>query len=128
MRIRSFVLGVGIVALAGCGGSSATSPASSGGGGGGGGTTIGTPPANTVYALPTSQFNPTTLNVSANTSVTFTFFTTTHNVTFDAVAGRPTDIGNSNGTSVSRTFATQGTFTYSCTLHPGMTGSVVVGP
>ncbi len=128
MRIRSFVLGVVVVALGGCGGgSSATSPGG-GSGGGGGGTTIGTPPANTVFALPGSQFNPPTLNVTVNTSVTFTFFTTTHNVTFDVVTGRPADIPNSNGTSVSRTFATQGTFTYSCTLHPGMSGSVVVGP
>ena len=127
MRIRSFVLGLGVAALSGCGGggSSATSP---GGSSGGGGTTIGTPPANTVFALPANQFNPTTLNVSANTSVTFTFFTTTHNVTFDLVTGRPVDIANSNGTSVARTFATQGTFTYNCTLHPGMSGSVVVGP
>ncbi len=125
MRIRSFVLGVMLCALSACGSGSvsisATAP-------GGGGTTIGNPPANTVYALPSSQFNPTTLNVSANTSVTFTFFTTTHNVSFDVVAGRPADIGNSSGTSVARTFATQGTFTFNCTLHPGMSGSVVVGP
>jgi hypothetical protein len=31
------------------------------------------------------------------------------------------------GRSVSRTFDAVGTYTFGCTLHPGMTGAVVVG-
>jgi plastocyanin len=128
MRIRSFGVGAVVLGVGACGGGGASSATGTGGGGGGGGGAIGTPPANTVYALPASQFSPSMLTVPVNTSVTVTFFTTTHNVTFDVNAGRPADIPNSTNTSVSRTFATTGSFTYSCTLHPGMTGTVTVTP
>jgi plastocyanin len=51
-----------------------------------------------------------------------------HNVFFDSVPGAPADIPGSNaGNSVSRTFASAGTYAYSCHIHPGMRGSIVVG-
>ncbi|MBI3792633.1 MAG: hypothetical protein HY275_17380 [Gemmatimonadetes bacterium] len=133
MNARKFaqVLGTAaMLAVAACGGGGATGPANTGGGGGGGGGTggTGTPPANTVNATTVSSFNPTQLNISVNTQVSFVFFAVTHNVTFDAVAGAPANIGNSSNTTVQRTFAVQGTFPFNCTLHPGMSGQVVVGP
>ncbi|MGH7548048.1 MAG: cupredoxin domain-containing protein [Gemmatimonadales bacterium] len=53
---------------------------------------------------------------------------TLHNVTFAAVAGAPSNIGNMGSGSSSRPFGAAGTFDYECTLHPGMTGSVTVVP
>jgi plastocyanin len=48
-------------------------------------------------------------------------------VIFNAVTGAPEDIvGVNTSTIISRTFSTVGTFPYQCTIHSGMTGSVVV--
>lgn len=45
-----------------------------------------------------------------------------HNVTFDDGIASPTqDQGSFN-----RTFATAGTYTYHCTVHPSMTGTITV--
>ncbi len=126
MHTRAFAMAAVMIGVLGCGGGS-TAPAASGGGGGGGGGG-GVLPANTVQALTTSQFNPTSLSVPITTSVSFTFFGQTHNVTFDALAGAPANIGNSSNATVARVFGTVGTFTFQCTLHPGMTGQVVVTP
>ena len=126
MRLFVKVMVLTFAGLSACGGGDSTGPANTGGTGGTGGG--GGLAANTVQALTSSQFNPVTLNVSQNTVVTFIFFATTHNVTFDPVTGRPANVPNSANTSVTRAFTTQGTFTFQCTLHSGMTGSVVVGP
>lgn len=135
MHTRKFaqVLGVAMLVLAaGCGGGGgSTGPSSggTGGGGGGGGTGgtggTGTVPANTVNATTISTFNPTSITVPVNTQVSFVFFSVTHNVTFDPVAGAPASIGNTTSATVVRTFTTAGTFTFTCTLHPGMNGQVV---
>jgi plastocyanin len=101
--------------------------------GGGYGTGPGTSPPpppptpRTVVATNGLVFTPNTLHVSAGDEVTFSFGSVGHNVFFDAKAGAPTDIGgvNANGT-VTRTFPTSGTYTYTCHLHPGMSGAVVV--
>jgi plastocyanin len=81
-----------------------------------------------VDATPDITFNPGTANVVPGGTVTFAFGTVAHNVFFDAAAGAPADIpGTNTGTSVTRTFATAGTYPYSCHIHPGMRGVVVVG-
>ena len=109
-------------------------------GGGGGGTTSGgysgsypTGPAdptnttpNSVNATTSNAFDPAALSVSKGTSVTFTFLAVTHNVTFDAVNGAPSNIPNTSAASLARTFSTAGTFSYQCTLHSGMRGTVTV--
>ena len=84
------------------------------------------PSAAEVTATTTSQFNPQTVDIADEGTVTWVFQSVTHNVQFAATAGAPADIGNSTSTSVSRTFSTPGTFTYSCGIHAGMTGTVVV--
>jgi plastocyanin len=123
-----------IVALAACGSSggstgtygNGTTGVIGGYGGGDGGNQ--NPPANTVNASPSLAFSPSTLTINAGDVVTFAFGSVAHNVTFDNPnAATPTDIGgfNSNA-SIQRTFSTAGTYTYHCTIHPFMMGTVVV--
>jgi plastocyanin len=102
-------------------------------GGGGAGTTTEAPlgpPATTatVNATPDIAFNPSPVKIVPGGTITFAFGAVAHNVYFDAVAGAPADIaGNNASTSVSRTFTSPGTYGYSCHIHPGMRGSIVVG-
>ncbi len=89
----------------------------------------GSPPPSTqsVTATTGQAFSPNSVQLAVGGTVTWVFQSLGHNVTFDAVAGAPADIGGVNAnTSIARTFPTAGTFTYHCTIHPGMTGSVQV--
>jgi plastocyanin len=73
-----------------------------------------------------NEFSPANIQVAPGTSVTFTWGTnaSAHNVTFgDGVASSQLQ---GTGASYSRTFNTAGTFSYTCTLHGGMNGSVLV--
>ena len=93
------------------------------------GATGPTPPpaSNTVDATPSLTFTPGTLNVSVGQDVAFAFGSVPHNVFFTPQAGAPADItGNNVNVSISRTFTTAGTYAYTCHIHPGMQGSVVV--
>jgi plastocyanin len=50
-----------------------------------------------------------------------------HNVFFDAATGAPADIGGTNANvAVTRAFSTAGIYRYSCHIHPGMAGTIVV--
>src|SRR5437879_3293380 len=50
-----------------------------------------------------------------------------HNVFFTQQAGAPADIDGANANvSITRAFATAGTYTYTCHIHPSMQGTVVV--
>ena len=96
-------------------------------GGKGYGTTA--PPAadNTVAATASLTFTPGTLPVNVGESVTFAFGSVPHNVFFTQQAGAPADIDGANANvSITRAFATAGTYTYSCHIHPSMQGTVVV--
>jgi plastocyanin len=65
--------------------------------------------------------------VNAGETVTFAFGSLAHNVFFTVQAGAPADIpGNNSNVSIDRAFATAGTFTYTCHIHPSMHGTVVV--
>ena len=126
-KIGSIALVVGFSILTACGGSY---------GGGNGNGTYTTPtdpgntacPANTVCAR-ASSFDPTSLTVAKGTVVTFDNRSTVdHNVIFDApTSPGVADIGAfAYGTSTTRSFGTVGTFNFHCTIHAGMTGTVVV--
>ena len=81
----------------------------------------------TVQASGTSNvFSPQITTVSQGGTVTWSFSTRTHNVTFIPTTGAPTNVPNSSNTNVSRDFTTPGTYAYACGLHPGMIGTVVV--
>lgn len=120
------VLTASVALLAACGGGSSYNSTTGPTTGGTSTTTTTTPPANTVIASASLAFNPTSLSVATGTTVTFTFEAVTHNVTFTAANGVPADIPNNSNTSVTRVFATAGTYSYHCTIHPQMTGTVMV--
>ena len=127
--------------------------AACGGGGGGGGPagpaapqgpgtpnppSQGPPPAsasismttsNDVYGESVSQFAPASVTIARNGTVTFTNTANVlHNVTFASVPGAPTDVENGSSGSTTRTFPMAGTFTFACTNHLGMSGTVTVVP
>ena len=82
------------------------------------------PPANEVY-IQGSSFNPASITIAANTTIKWTNKDgMTHTVTSN------TGVFNSGNIVVdgifSFTFTTPGMYPYHCTLHPGMTGTVIV--
>jgi plastocyanin len=121
---RTLATGIAVVFAFGCGSDGPTNPGSGGNNPPPGGNNP--PPANaTVNATVSSTFNPAQVTIAQNGTVTWAFAGLTHNVTFSA-ANSPANIPDQSNTSVSRTFANLGTFAYTCTLHPGMNGSVTV--
>ena len=81
-----------------------------------------------VAGATANVFTPAFVAVARNGSVTWTFPGTQHNVTFSATNGAPANIPNTGNSTVPvlRSFSTPGTFNYSCTLHAGMNGTVIV--
>jgi plastocyanin len=121
---------VGVVALAvaGCGG-----------GGGGSSTPSSAAPASTAPAAGGSTasvsmkniaFDPKTLTINKGTTVTWTNDdSVNHDVTKKGGPGPDFSSGNGNlagGDTYKQTFNTPGTIDYVCTIHPGMTGKIVV--
>jgi plastocyanin len=80
--------------------------------------------ANSV-SIVNMSFSPASLTVTAGTSVTWTNNDgMTHTVTADDDSF---DSGNiTMGTKYSRLFSTAGTYTYHCTIHPTMKGTIIV--
>ena len=78
------------------------------------------------------SFTPSTLNnIPTGTTITWdwgTVPTSSHTVTFDAVANAPSDIPQRMSGTASKTFNFAGTFTYHCAIHPSMMGTVTVIP
>jgi plastocyanin len=114
--------------VAGCGGDDDDN-----GGGGGGATTTteqSTAPTSTgggaSVVMKGIKFNPTEVKVKAGQTVTWTNEDSVgHDVTADSFkSGSAGGIGG--GQSFKHAFAKAGTFTYVCTVHPGMKGTVVV--
>ena len=117
-----FPLVLALVAATACGG----------GGSDGGGTipTIPTTPSNPIatasVGLPGSQFNPAHILVSPSATVTFNNTDgINHNVIFSGNAVAPINPWASGDRTAVMPAAT-GTYEYTCTLHPGMSGSVKV--
>ncbi|MEP6491135.1 MAG: plastocyanin/azurin family copper-binding protein [bacterium] len=100
-----------LIAVAACGSDSNTAPE--------------VPTSTNAVSVVNDAFTPANIQISAGTTVTWTLAANAvqHNVTFsDGVAS-----ANLNaGATYTRTFATAGTFSYHCTIHAGMNGSVTV--
>jgi plastocyanin len=125
VRLHAFVAAVFLAATACGGGGGTTSPTTGNPGGTPGGTPSPTPVPQNSVTVSDDVFTPANVQVSVGTTVTWTWASDArdHNVTF----GDGTSSGNrAAGATFSKTFPTAGTFTYSCTLHGGMNGSVVV--
>jgi len=90
------------------------------------------PSADTVTATTGQQFLPQSVTIKAGGTVTWSFQSLAHTVTFNQPAppGTPADLGTVaapySNTMISRVFTTAGTFNYHCSIHPGMTGVVIV--
>jgi len=71
-------------------------------------------------------FNPSTIQVKPGTKVTWVNHDqVTHNISFKS-GPRITSSSLHNNQSFSYTFQIPGTFTYTCTTHPSMHGTVIV--
>lgn len=96
------------------------------------------PPAGTaaaggvVVAITNFAFAPRSVTVKVGTTVTWTNHDgVVHDVRWQSgalPASPPLSPGGGGGSSWSHTFASPGTFSYICGIHPSMTGSVVVTP
>ena len=73
-----------------------------------------------------NTFEPQVVAVARTGTVTWSFGSVQHNVTFSGGGGAPANIPTVTNTSVSRTFTTAGNFPYDCNLHAGMVGTVIV--
>jgi plastocyanin len=118
-RLVSFALAVAILGCGGGGGDTTpTTPTPP--------VTPGGPTATTAVTMQSNTFNPAAIQVSPGATVTWTNSDGyAHNVTFsDATI---TGSGNfSTGTRSIVMPAAAATYNYSCTIHPGMTGTVKV--
>ncbi|HEX4348096.1 MAG TPA: plastocyanin/azurin family copper-binding protein [Vicinamibacterales bacterium] len=122
MRIAAKLIAIAALTgmFAACGGSSnsntnPTSPSSASG------ISI----VSSASTMTTTAFNPNPMVVAKGTTVTWTNNdTTTHTSTADN--GMWSSGGIAPGGTFSTTLQTAGTFTYHCTIHPGMVGTMTV--
>jgi plastocyanin len=83
-------------------------------------------PNGPIVSMPGFSFSPFTTDIPVGGTVNFDFPSEPHNVIFERRTGAPADILATTNRVVGRVFQTAGTFPYDCTLHPGMSGTVVV--
>lgn len=103
-----------VILLAGCGG-------------GGDATPPVILPGSVDVFTPGNTFSPFSVTIKLGGTVNFNITGTPHNVIFSrTVTGAPADINVVNNVVAARIFGTRGTFPYDCTVHPGMSGQVVV--
>jgi plastocyanin len=111
-------------------GGSGTSTGPSGGNIGGMTATIvasGTSSSNTPYGSNTGgqfYFSPVPDTVAAGSPVTFQFLDVAHTVTFDSDPGAVANIPPTVNADATRSFP-HGTYTYHCSIHPYMHGTIV---
>jgi plastocyanin len=117
MKLRLGIL-AGLIGLAiGCGSSSPSSPS------GNAGTPVSIVSGSST--LTTTAYSPNPVSISVGGTVTWTNNdATAHTATGDDGSFSSGSIAP--GATFSRTFPTSGTFTYHCTIHPGMVGTVTV--
>jgi plastocyanin len=89
--------------------------------------TVSTPGSTASVAATTGNaFDPSSVTITANGTVTWNFAGVAHNVTFNNGAPQGGNIPTTASASVSRTFPNAGTYPYHCTIHSGMSGEVIV--
>ena len=85
--------------------------------------------------MTSSTFSPTSLTVTAPATVAWqNNVSVSHNVTWNDAAGRsaalagdgPGDISEFSTGSHTRLFNTAGVYGFTCTIHPGMAGTLTV--
>jgi plastocyanin len=81
-----------------------------------------------VFTMQANTFTPAQATIRVGQSVLFDFPADIHNVIFQQRTGKPADIPATSSQAITRTFATTGTFPFDCTLHPGMSATVIVNP
>lgn len=133
LRFRPLAIGAGVslaIGLSACGNGP---PAGSGTGGGGctagtAGVTIGTAQVK-VDATDQLQFSPSAQTAKVGQVVQWTDTgTVQHTITFDASnASCLSDATIAPGSTWEVKFTAAGTYTYKCTIHPGMDGTLKVG-
>jgi plastocyanin len=89
-------------------------------------------PITADVVMPGLTFSPFETLVKQGGTVRFIFPALAHNVFWDprltGSPAAPADINTTTSATVSRTFPSAGVFTYKCTLHPGMDGTIIVSP
>ena len=79
------------------------------------------------YETTANSFTPGYVTIAKGGSVTFSNNSgVLHNVTFTATSGAPENVANFASGDNTRVFNTAGTFSYHCTNHENMNGTVVV--
>jgi plastocyanin len=81
--------------------------------------------ATAEVVAPAFDYQPATVDLAAGGTVTWSFGSIHHTVSF-TTAGAPESIPEFQNGSASRTFSNNGTFGYRCLIHPQMTGQVRV--
>jgi plastocyanin len=102
-------------------------PVSAGGGCHGEDGTVHTEGDSTVVRMGTCSFSPTVVHVPVGTAVRFLNTAVVNHLVVGEAQGWGTNSELVPGQELQRTFGQQGVFPYSCPLHPGMVGAVVVG-
>ena len=89
------------------------------------GTGNNSPAAPNSVSIINMAFTPATITVTVGATVTWkNNDNMTHTVTADDNSFDSGNIGT--GSSFAKTFSTAGSFLYHCTIHPSMTGTVIV--
>lgn len=118
------------VLLSACGNGVPSPPPAPGGGGGGSsvgsaGTNLG-PPAVNVAATDQLQFSPSSQTAKVGQVIEWkNTGSVAHTITFDTATSLSDPTIAPGGTWEVK-FTKPGTYTYKCTIHPGMTGSITV--
>ena len=90
-------------------------------------TTVPAPPvAADAVSIQNLKFGPSAITVKVGTTVTWTNKDDEAHTVFFEYDGSRSPILVNGANVYTKTFATPGTFTYHCTVHPFMTGTVVV--
>ncbi len=76
--------------------------------------------------MPGLVYTPNRVDIAQGGTVRFVFAALAHDVRFNSSTGAPADVQVTANATVSRTFATKGSFPFLCTLHANMTGTVTV--